>query len=88
MEKYRRRQENGLQAARTVMIWLSFQWFQTTGGSRKRFNVVTLNITELDIRDLDKPTEKMMKTHLLIDHQFPNLGMTILPLAIGNQKKL
>ncbi|KAJ9675207.1 hypothetical protein PVL29_024237 [Vitis rotundifolia] len=31
---------------------------------------------------------KQMKTHLLIDHQFLNLGMTILPLAIGNKKKL
>lgn len=56
--------------------------------SRKRFHVVMLNITELDIRDLDKPTEKMMKAHLLIDHQFPNLRTTILPLVIGNQKKL
>ncbi|KAJ9678252.1 hypothetical protein PVL29_022987 [Vitis rotundifolia] len=31
---------------------------------------------------------KQMKTHLLIDHQFLNLGITILPLAIGNKKKL
>ncbi|KAJ9692646.1 hypothetical protein PVL29_011632 [Vitis rotundifolia] len=31
---------------------------------------------------------KQMKTHLLIDHQFLNLGMTILPLGIENKKKL